>query len=123
VNLNKTSHKVCDFVNAAKAVPEFLVINFRMFDHFNTVRPWAKCTVIAERREEIMLVTRMTSHFGRDERNKVHHSEILHCLLTRHSLELGEKLVSFVCWGNKDIVTESKWACPAYGRLWLLHAE
>jgi hypothetical protein len=48
VNLNKIFHKDCGFVNAVKALPLFLVINFRTVDHFDTVGPCAKCTVRAE---------------------------------------------------------------------------
>jgi len=48
VNLNKTFRKDCGFVNAVKALPVFLVINFRTVDHFDNGGPWAKCTVRAE---------------------------------------------------------------------------
>jgi hypothetical protein len=48
VYLNKRFQKDCGFVNAVKALPMFLVINFRTADLFDTVGPWAKCTVKAE---------------------------------------------------------------------------
>jgi len=39
VNLNKTLHKDCSLVNAVKALPVFLVINFRTFDHLTLDGP------------------------------------------------------------------------------------